>query len=216
MLLAMLGHDLRNPLQAIVMAGEVLRIDQSRASQVQKQIARVSSRMGRLITHMLDLSRLHSGAGLVRERAPRDVEALLRDVVAESRSAHPDVPLIEEYAGIGSADIDADRIVQVVGNLISNARHHGTAGKEVVVRGERRAGEVVVHVINHGPAITAEALQSLFEPFKRGSLDNKMNPRGLGLGLYIASSIVREHGGELGVESRDGLVTFTMRLPAAA
>jgi signal transduction histidine kinase len=182
---------------------------------VQKQIASVSGRMGRLITHVLDLSRLQSGVGLVSNRETRDLEALLRDIAAESRAAHPDIEIIERLAGIGSAPIDADRIAQVLGNLISNARHHGTAGKPILLEGERRDDRLLVRVVNHGPAISDEALQTLFEPFKRGSLDNPTNPRGLGLGLYIASSIVREHGGALTVVSGDGLVTFTVALPAA-
>jgi light-regulated signal transduction histidine kinase (bacteriophytochrome) len=215
LLLAMLGHDLRSPLQAIAMAGEVLRVDQSRASQVQKQIASTSGRMGRLITHVLDLSRLQSGVGLVRALDSCDLEALLREIVAETRSSHPGFEVVERYAGIGHARIDADRIAQVLSNLISNARHHGTAGKPIVVEGKRCRDQLLLRVINHGPAISAEALQTLFEPFKRGSLDNPANPRGLGLGLYIASSIVREHGGSLGVESANGLVTFTVALPTA-
>lgn len=215
MLLAMLGHDLRTPLQAIATAGEILRLDQSRASHVQKQIANISGRMGRLITHVLDLSRLQAGLGLVRAREARDLEALLRDVVTENRGAHPGVEVVERYAGVGSASIDADRISQVLHNLVSNARHHGSAGTPIVIETERRAGDVVVRVVNHGPAITTDALQTLFEPFKRGSLDNPANPRGLGLGLYIASSIVREHGGTLTVVSEGGLVTFTVTLPDA-
>ena len=215
LLLAMLGHDLRNPLQAIAMAGEVLRIDQSRASQVQKQIAATSGRMGRLIAHVLDLSRLQSGAGLIGSREMRDLAALLREVVAESRASHPGAEIVERYFGVGEAYIDADRIAQVIGNLVSNARHHGTSGKPILIEGERRDGNVVLRVTNHGPAITAAALQTLFEPFKRGSLDNPGNPRGLGMGLYIASSIVREHGGSLEVNSGDGLVTFTVTLPSA-
>lgn len=216
LLLAMLGHDLRNPLQAIAMAGEVLRLDQSRASQVQKQIASISGRMGRLITHVLDLSRLQSGAGLLRGRETRDLEVLLRDIVVESRAAHPGAEIVERYSGVGAADVDADRLAQVIGNLLSNARHHGTHDTPIVIEGERRPDEIVLRVTNHGPAISAEALQTLFEPFKRGSLDNPANPRGLGLGLYIASSIVREHGGALTVVSEDGRVTFTITLPVAA
>jgi light-regulated signal transduction histidine kinase (bacteriophytochrome) len=212
-LLAMLGHDLRNPLQAIAMAGEVLRFDQSRALQVQKQIASISGRMGRLIAHVLDLSRMQSGAALVRAREARDLEALLRDIVAESRASHPGIEVVERYAGIGAASVDADRFAQVMGNLLSNARHHGTPGQAVVVEGVRERDGVAIRVTNHGPAITGETLQQLFEPFKRGSLDNPANPRGLGLGLYIASSIVREHGGTLGVASAEGRVTFTVTLP---
>jgi light-regulated signal transduction histidine kinase (bacteriophytochrome) len=213
LLLAMLGHDLRNPLQAITVAGEILRTDESRASQVQKQIATISGRMGRLVTHMLDLSRLQSGVGLVRATEPRNVETLLRDVVAENRAAHSDVEIVERYHGAGVTRVDADRIAQVMGNLISNARHHGTRGTPIVIEAQRTDGEVAIRVTNHGPAITSDALQTLFEPFKRGSLDNPANPRGLGLGLYIASSIVREHGGALTVTSGDGLVTFTITLP---
>jgi light-regulated signal transduction histidine kinase (bacteriophytochrome) len=213
LLLAMLGHDLRNPLQAIAMAGEVLRLDESRVEQVRTQIASISGRMGRLINHILDLSRLQAGTGLVRARRSLDIEHLLREVVTESRTAHPEIEIVEHCAGVGAAEVDADRMMQVISNLVSNARHHGTPGKPITLAAERSGATIIVRVTNHGPAITEQALQTLFEPFKRGSLDNPGNPRGLGLGLYIASSIVREHDGELKVESGDGLVTFTITLP---
>jgi signal transduction histidine kinase len=107
-------------------------------------------------------------------------------------------------------------MLQVMGNLVSNARHHGTTGKAIEVETTRDDAHVIVRIVNHGHALTEEVLQTLFEPFKRGSLDNPNNPRGLGMGLYIAQSIVREHQGELRVESRDGLVIFTVALPVAA
>jgi chemotaxis family two-component system sensor kinase Cph1 len=213
MLLAMLGHDLRSPVQAIAMAGATLKLDEERVAQVQKHIARVSGRMGRLINHVLDLSRVHAGFNLVQQRAPRDFGQLLEDVVNEARYAHPEITVELRHDALGSVNIDADRILQVLSNLISNARHHGTAGKPIQVHAERRDSTVVVQVTNHGSPLTEQALATLFEPFKRGSIDNAENPRGLGLGLYIASTIVREHGGELGVDSHDGLVTFTVTLP---
>lgn len=216
MLLAMLGHDLRNPVQAIAMAGATLKLDDARVATVQKQIARISGRMGRMINHVLDLSRLQAGFTLVRERAPRDFGELLNDVVNEARYAHPGSELQARFSDLGSLDIDADRIAQVLGNLISNARHHGVAERPVMLEAERSAEALLVRVINHGAPLSEQALENLFAPFKRGSLDNADNPRGLGLGLYIASTIVREHGGELSVNSGDGLVTFTMRLPLAA
>jgi signal transduction histidine kinase len=191
-------------------------VDESRAAQVQKQIARNSGRMGRLINHIMDLSRLQAGVGLVGAREPRDIDALLRDVVAESRAAHPQIEIVERYGNPGPAAVDADRMLQVMGNLVSNARHHGTAGKPIVVETTRTGEQVTVRIVNHGHALTDEVLQTLFEPFKRGSLDNPNNPRGLGLGLYIAQSIVREHQGELRVESRDGLVIFSVALPVQA
>lgn len=214
MLLAMLGHDLRSPVQAIAMAGATLTLDETRVAAVQKHIARISGRMGRLINHVLDLSRVHAGLDLVRQRAPHDIGQLLDDIVHEARYAHPDSPIESSHAELGHAEIDADRIVQVLTNLISNARHHGTPGKPIRVAAERRGTELVVRVTNHGAPITEQALATLFAPFKRGSIDNAENPRGLGLGLYIASTIVHEHGGRLGVESHDGLVTFTVTLPA--
>ncbi len=216
MLLAMLGHDLRNPVQAIAMAGAALKLDGARADAVQAQIARISGRMGRLINHVLDLSRLNAGFSLVRQREPRDVGELLDDIVNEARYAHPQSVLEARYDALGRLDMDADRMAQVFMNLISNARHHGDAGKPVTLEAWRDPTTLHVRVINHGPALTEQALQTLFEPFKRGSIDNADNPRGLGLGLFIASTVVREHGGRLAVESGGGLVTFTVSLPLSA
>jgi signal transduction histidine kinase len=81
------------------------------------------------------------------------------------------------------------------------------------VEGVRRGDEVVIRVTNHGPAITDEALQTLFEPFKRGSLDNPTNPRGLGLGLYIAYQIALAHGGSIHATTRDGKTCMRTTLP---
>lgn len=212
-LLAMLGHDLRSPVQALAMVGETLDLDEARIEAVQKQIARISGRMGRLITHVLDLSRLQAGFTLVGRREPRDFGELLGDVVNETRYAHSHTQLLTSFTALGSVSIDADRMAQVLVNLISNARHHGLPGRPVRVEAERTDGELLVRVINHGHPVSEDALELLFAPFKRGSLDNAGNPRGLGMGLYIASTIVREHGGRLSVCSGDGLVTFTVALP---
>lgn len=212
-LLAMLGHDLRSPVQAIAMAGATLKYDDERVATVQKHIARISGRMGRLINHVLDLSRVNAGFGLVQQRAPRDFSQMLDDIVNEARYVHPESQLEASYGQLGMVNVDADRMVQVLANLISNARHHGKPGTPVMLKAERTEREVVVSVTNHGAPITEKALATLFAPFKRGSIDNADNPRGLGLGLYIASTIVNEHGGQLTVDSGDGLVTFSVRLP---
>jgi signal transduction histidine kinase len=212
-LLAMLGHDLRTPVQALAMVGETLWLDDARIAGVQKQIARISGRMGRLITHVLDLSRLQAGFTLIGAREPRDFGELLSDVINEARLARPKSPLLASFSQLGEVSVDADRITQVLVNLISNARHHGLPGHPVRVEAERTAGQLLVRVINHGRPVNEAALERLFAPFKRGSLDNSGNPRGLGMGLYIASTIVREHGGNLSLSCGEGLVTFTMALP---
>jgi len=212
-LLAMLGHDLRTPVQALAMVGETLWFDDARIAGVQKQIARISGRMGRLITHVLDLSRLQAGFTLIGARERRDFGELLSDVINEARLARPKSPLLASFSDLGVVSVDADRITQVLANLISNARHHGLPGHPVRVEAERTVSQVLVRVINHGRPVSEAALERLFEPFKRGSLDNTGNPRGLGMGLYIASTIVREHGGSLSLSCGEGLVTFTVALP---
>ncbi len=215
-MLAMLGHDLRNPLQAITMAGEMLRLDGSQAPRVQKQIASSTGRMSRLISHVLEVSRLQAGLGLNLDLKRLELSVLLEELIAESRAAYPGTEIHADVAAAGEALVDSDRIAQVISNLLSNARQHGPAGKEIRIVAGREAGDSVIRVTNYGQPLSEVAMKSLFEPFKRASLGNPNNPSGMGLGLYIVASIVREHGGGIAAQSRDGLVTFTVTLPGTS
>lgn len=218
-LLAMLGHDLRDPLHSINMAGMVLERtghgDGGNQPTLGKRIRSSTSRMQRMIGQVLDMSRIDRGMGLGVALEAVDVKALLEDLIDEARLAYPGIPI--ELACDEAATVNADegRLGQVLSNLLSNARHHGEPGKPVSVCLRTRDGHAVVEVVNAGKPISPELAATLFNPFKRASLNNPRNRSGMGLGLYIAQQIVREHNGDIGYRYQDERVVFTVRLPLA-
>ena len=212
-LLAMLGHDLRDPLQSISMAATLLSRTDGGA-KMGERIRSSSGRMQRLISQVLDLSRLQGGLGLGMEPSDLDLSALIRDLVDEKCQAFPGLQIDQEVDPDLRLHADIDRIAQVLTNLLSNARHHGLPRRPIRIHAHRVDQQVVIHVINHGHPIPGEMLPHLFTPFKPESLGQSRNRGGLGLGLYIADQVVREHGGTLGVQCADGMVTFTVALPA--
>ncbi|WP_343651651.1 ATP-binding protein [Herbaspirillum sp.] len=214
-LLATLGHDLRDPLQAIMMAARMIEVREHSpsSSNLSKRISSSSSRMHRLISQVLDISRLQSGMGLDIQRRPVDVRKMVTEIVNEARMAYPDNEIILEAEDCGEILLDGDRISQVVSNLLSNTRHHGEIGKPSTLIVFRREDLLTVSVSNHGPAIPAEVRNNLFKPYKKESMGNQRNARGLGLGLYIVSEIVGGHGGKIAVDCDNHIITFTVTLP---
>ncbi|WP_306393967.1 ATP-binding protein [Telluria beijingensis] len=222
-LLAMLGHDLRDPLHSISMAGMVLERTGNGAAgnagshqpTLGKRIQSSTNRMQRMIGQVLDMSRIDRGMGLGVTLQPVDMKALLEDLIDEARMAYPGIPieLVCDDAVIVNAD--EGRLGQVLSNLLSNARHHGEPGKSVRVSLKAHAGQAVLDVANAGKEIPHELAATLFNPFKRASLNNPRNRSGMGLGLYIAQQIVREHSGEIAYRYEDERVVFTLRLPLA-
>ncbi|AXA90005.1 ATP-binding protein [Massilia sp. YMA4] len=212
-LLAMLGHDLRDPLQSITMAATVLQHG-AQPQQLGQRIQRSSGRMQRLISQVLDMSRLDSGLGLALRKEATDLSRMVEDLVDEARLAHPGTLYETAVAPGVTARVDADRMAQVISNLLSNARHHGTGGHPVLVALREEAGTIVIEVRNHGAAIAPELEAQLFNPFKRMALQNRANRTGMGLGLYIAFNIVQGHGGTLSYRHEAPHVVFTVRFPA--
>jgi chemotaxis family two-component system sensor kinase Cph1 len=224
-LLAMLGHDLRDPLHSINMAGTLLERGNGSSNQptLGKRIQSSSNRMQRLIGQVLDMSRIDGGMGLGVLLEPLDLAALIDDMVDEMRLAYPTI--IYEYTNPGPTLVraDAGRMSQVLSNLLSNARHHGHVGHPIRVALHVDAGWATLDVANKGTPIAEELASTLFNPFKRTSLHNPQNRTGMGLGLYIVASIVREHEGEISYRHEDGQVSgqvsgqvvFSVRLPVA-
>jgi light-regulated signal transduction histidine kinase (bacteriophytochrome) len=224
-LLAMLGHDLRDPLQSITMAAKVIEKgagsgaagDDGRDKKLSRRIQASSTRMQRLISQVLDMSRLESGLGLGMHLGPIDLGQVIEELVDESRTAYPGAVYdLEVPAGL-TAHADADRIAQVVSNLVSNARHHGQPGEAIrirlrrVVEGDGRYA--VIQVANVGPPIDEALIAHLFSPFKRQSVVNQRNRTGMGLGLHIAHKIVDGHGGTLQYRYEVPYVVFEVKLP---
>jgi light-regulated signal transduction histidine kinase (bacteriophytochrome) len=221
-LLAMLGHDLRDPLHSINMAGMVLeRTDGgSNKGTLGKRIQSSSNRMQRMIGQVLDMSRIDRGLSLGIDLHPVDLAALVEDMVEEARLAYPTIVYDMHTVGPAFVLADGGRLGQVISNLLSNARHHGEPNQPITIRLAPRDGLAVLEIANAGAPIPAETEAALFNPFKRSSLNNPRNRTGMGLGLYIAQQIVREHEGEIDYRHEkgpemSGRVVFAVRLPLA-
>lgn len=215
-LFATLGHDLRDPLQAIMMAAQMLELqDDSNPtkSSLSKRIVNSGGRMKRLIAEVLDVSRIQSGQGLNVIPVETDIHALLHDLRREVMTAHPGLQIDLECDSAGIALIDPDRLSQIITNLLSNARHHGDREKPIDVHASSTDEMLTISVSNHGAEIDPTVLPNLFNPFKPTSHNNQRHPQGLGLGLYIVSEIVKGHQGNIDASYADGKITFTMSFP---
>lgn len=213
-LLAMLGHDLRGPLHSINMAATVLQHGGA-ASTMSTRIQASSGRMERLISQVLDMSRINGGLGLGLTRSQVDLVALLQDLLDEVRTAHADLRIDASLPAALLAEVDGDRLMQVVSNLVSNARHHGTHGEAIQVLLAERDDQVLLEVRNVAPPIPAELLPTLYSPLKHASVGNVRNRGGLGLGLHIAQEIVQQHGGQIVYRYEEPQVVFAVTLPRA-
>lgn len=211
-----LGHDLRNPLGAILSGAQVLEQDLEHElhRRVLARMTAAGERMAEMIEQMLDLTRarLGGGIGLAAELAPVDLGALAQRVADELRDRHPGREIVIDIAGIGEVHGDPDRLLQMLSNLVGNALEHGAHGLPVVFRltAEDHAAVLCLH---NGGVIPPEVLPTIFDPF-RGRGHTTGRPRGLGLGLFVARQIARAHGGDIEAQSAEGRgTTFTVRLP---
>ncbi len=214
---AILGHDLRNPLNAVLMAARRLRqadVSERWARSIDYVISG-GKRMSRLIDQLLDLARARQAGGIpVRPRPGTDLGEIVRIAVDELRAANPRAEIIVRGEEPISGAWDPDRLAQVVSNLVGNAIVHGRG--RVTVSITRAGNDAILEVWNGGLPIPADALPRLFEAFQRlADGDALGRPGGLGLGLFIAERIVAAHGGRIAVHSTeaDG-TTFAVAIPA--
>ncbi|QRN98786.1 PAS domain S-box protein [Archangium violaceum] len=217
-LLGIVSHDLRSPLQAILLQSQLLPRD-VRPEPVMRATSRISQaaeRMGRMIADLLDFTRGRLGGGIPVERVPGDLLVLVREVTEELRLAHPHRRISFVAMGEGHGEWDKDRLTQVVQNLVSNALKHGAEDVPVRVEMQGEEDPVVLSIHNEGRPIPPELMLHLFDPFRRGK-DAGASDRlttGLGLGLYIVQEIVHAHGGTIHVtSSAEAGTCFTVRLP---
>ena len=215
--IAVLGHDLRNPLAAISMGAVLLQRkahDPVAVTTAAQRIERSTKRMSALIDDVLDFARGRLGSGIGVEFAQTDALGQgLEGVTAELREAHPDRRIVSDIAVDGPMRCDPYRIQQLLSNLLANALTHGLADSPVGVRAWVDGQYVLIEVQNAGEPIPADRLGKVFEPFWRRSASRE----GLGLGLYICSQIARSHGGTLvATSSAEHGTTFTARLPIRA
>lgn len=215
--LGILGHDLRNPLQAISGNAALLLRYGGLSDPQRKAVHRISSssdRMARMINDLLDFTRTRLGGGYALQRAEVDLHDVLRQVVEELEVAHPQRAFALEVAGSGRGEWDAGRIAQAASNLVGNAVQYSPADSVVRVRARDEGGAVRVEILNGGEPIPEDRLVHIFDPFVRGGTESSRSRSGLGLGLYITSEIVKAHGGTLQVSSsREAGTCFGMLLP---
>ena len=212
MLLAVVSHDLRNPLNAISLSAKVLAGgERDTVNKVSARISASSDRMKRMIEQLLDYTRIKNNAfSLAFEET--DIALLCRQLGEEIELAHPDSQLCLDLQQPCVAYCDPDRIAQSVSNLLGNARHHGASGRPITLRVRCEGGGADVEVHNFGQVISEEEQRRIFEPFIRGQ--HVSTRSGLGLGLYIVQQLIDAHQGTVSVRSsaEEG-TTFRIRLP---
>jgi two-component system, sensor histidine kinase and response regulator len=211
---ALLAHDLRNPLSAILASAYLLqkRGTDKLGLDTAARIIASGKRMARLIEDMLDLARARLGGGIVVKREPTDFRMLVEKVVREHQAAAPERPIESSFSGDLNVQADPERIAQVASNLIGNAIKHGLAAVPITVQ-LQGTPDCVTLAVKNGGTIASETLQHLFDPF-RGSQREGGRSEGLGLGLYIVWQIVQAHDGTVEVETGKGDVTaFIVCLP---
>ncbi|HEX5778136.1 MAG TPA: GAF domain-containing sensor histidine kinase [Xanthobacteraceae bacterium] len=212
--IAVLGHDLRNPLASIDAGVNLLRrtpLDDKAVATVDL-IQKSVQRMARLIDNILDFARGRLGGGLIVERTAVPIRPVLAQVIEEMRLAVPDRTIEEEFAVTEPVNGDGARIAQLLSNLLANALSHGTPGTPVRVGARGGANAFELFVANSGDPIPADTIGRLFQPFFRASAPTEI--KGLGLGLFISQEIARAHGGMLTVHSDERETRFTFRMPA--
>jgi PAS domain S-box-containing protein len=213
---AIVSHDLRNPLNAISLASlSLLRHDPLTEAQGRglRRIVAAADRAHRMIRDLLDFTQARAGGAIPIHPRPVDLHELTRQVVDEVHLANPGRHISVEARGDGHGEWDEDRLAQVITNLVGNALQHSPEDSQVRV--SSRAGEegVTLCVRNGGSPIPAELLPVIFEPYRRGPTA-ALGRGSIGLGLYITRQIVLGHGGHIEVDStpQEG-TTFRVWLP---
>ncbi len=212
MFLAVVSHDLRNPLSSILTTASYLERRGSDPSMLVR-IRTAAQRMNRLVEQLLDFESNRLAGGMPIRPEETDLQAVCGAILDEVRGAVPDGPELRLIAsGVTSGRWDADRLGQALSNLVVNALQHGQRDRPVDVHLVADGDPVELSVTNHGPPIAPDLLPVLFDPFRRA--DRSVAARhGVGLGLYIVNEIALRHGGSLAVVSDEERTRFTMRLP---
>ncbi len=211
--IAILGHDLRNPL-ASVDSGLKLLLREPQTDKAKSVIALMDAsvaRMNGLISDLLDLARSRLGDGIAVTLQQAELEPLVHQVLEELRAGWPDRTIEARMVALPQVQCDPTRICQLVSNLLGNALSHGADGEPVVLDVSVADGWLTLAVTNAGTPIPQSVMEHLFKPFFRGK--SRGNREGLGLGLYICHEIAKAHGGTLTAACGKRDITFTFRMP---
>ncbi|WP_449431521.1 GAF domain-containing sensor histidine kinase [Pseudomonas putida] len=213
--IAVLGHDLRNPLFAITAGAELLtqRLDDEKNLAIARHIHTCGRRASQLVRDVLDFARGRLGTGIpLNQQDCPDLAEGIRHVASELQRVHPQRQIMLDIGDIQGLYCDRERVTQLLSNLIANGLTHGEPGGPVTVRAVIHEGEFVLSVHNRGEPIAAKTLSQLFQPFSRPI--SEAPQQGLGLGLYIANQIALSHGGRMDVLSNQQTGTlFSFHLP---
>ncbi|PPQ29245.1 hypothetical protein CCR94_15640 [Rhodoblastus sphagnicola] len=212
--IAVLGHDLRNPLASVASGTRLLARQPERAVEIAGHIERSISRMSELIENILDFARGRLGGGFVTTRdSEKPLDPVLLQVIEEFRTMHPERDIATEIDFREPVQCDRQRMGQLLSNLLGNAFVYGAPAAPIQVQAFARQGQFELAVTNSGPTIEPADVERLFQPFFRGTV--RGSREGLGLGLYICSEIAKAHGGTISVSSENGTTSFTLRMPTA-
>ncbi len=212
--IAVLGHDLRNPLASINSGTKILLRTplNDRATAVVQLMEQSVVRMSSMINDVLDFARGRLGGGIsVTMSADASLVETLHQVIAELRTSAPNRTIEADIVLTEPVNCDAGRLGQLLSNLLGNALTHGADNAPIQVSAETEGGMFTLAVANRGEPIPHATLERLFQPFFRG--DVIPNQHGLGLGLYIVSEIARAHGGAMEATSDASETRFTFRMP---
>jgi PAS domain S-box-containing protein len=218
-MMGILGHDLRNPVSAVLGLAGLVRLEDGLSETARDQltlIEQAARRMNEMIGTLLDFTRLRFHGSLPVAVEEIDLDELVRGVVAELQAAHCKRAIELCASGNLRGRWDPGRIAQLLSNLAANALWHGACESPVSVALAGEDEAVLLSVSNRGPVIPPELVERLFEPFRQGPDSGGNGRRGLGLGLFIVREIVRAHGGTIDVRSGDDLTTFAVTLPRTA
>jgi phosphoserine phosphatase RsbU/P len=213
--MAVLGHDLRNPLASLMAGTEAVlrRNDDPRLQATARRMLQTQERMTQLVNDLLDVTRARAGGGIPVSPEAMDLGELVLRAVAELHATHPDARVELEVEGATGGRWDQARLHQVLTNLLANALQHGTPGAPVRLRVNGGAAAVVQLTVTNAGEFPAGLRAHLFDPFRTAGAPEGKRER-LGLGLYIVRQIVCAHRGEVEVDlGTPGEITFVVRLP---
>ncbi|MDN3547842.1 GAF domain-containing sensor histidine kinase [Mucilaginibacter aquaedulcis] len=211
--IAILGHDLRNPVGAVKNVGQLLKrgnLEEDKLHHFAGILQNSSHRMIGLIENIMDFARGRLGSGIHLNKELLMPEPVLQHVINELQLIWPDKTVKSQFELNEPVELDSKRLAQLFSNLLGNALSHGGADEPVLVEATITEGKFVLKISNSGEPIPAVALKNLFHPFSRG--DAKAGQEGLGLGLYISSEIVKAHGGTITVLSDEERTLFTVTI----
>ncbi|HCS45325.1 MAG TPA: PAS domain-containing sensor histidine kinase [Pseudomonas sp.] len=214
-MVAIVSHDLKNPLTAIKMASDILAGGDRTAKETRMlgHITHSAERAERMIADLLDFALARVGRGLAISPSALDLHTVVSRSVDELRLAFPEATLLHHCIGTGSIDLDADRVQQIIGNLVANSVAYGDLKKPITITSRLEAEVASVSVHNQGPVIPESLKAVLFEPMTRGTESNS-DMRSVGLGLFIVREIAKAHDGDVSVDSSAQTgTTFDVHFP---